>query len=215
MAEWLEVNVLPISPRRRESLLGDVAGPLVHWEAAPHLAGWFFFWESDPIGMAHLRLRLWWKHGRARAGTSIAANWLDKCEEAELLWRWYPGAGGVPGDDYDGEAGYYGSAMWEHVWPIWMAGSELALALAAQELDGNLKISRRDHAERICHLAMNQLGMSYFGEARLYADIAAGYAAIAAKAGDRRMSPRTARMLERAYRTVTKRALAAYPKRGA
>ncbi len=174
---WIEVNILPASVKERERLLLDVVDPLVHGRLHGRIQEWHYFWEDEPIGMRHLRLRFLIDQDIAEDVVSDLAGYLDAAEQASQLWRWYPGDNGKPGDSYQGEAPGYGPEMWEVTYKDWTSGSELALALLKLDSKGQLTESRDYHAERRGHLHSNRLGMSYLEEGGLYTRLAAGYLA--------------------------------------
>ena len=94
----------------------------------------------------------------------------------EKAQRWYPGADGIPGDQYEGEASRYdGPEMWQVTYKDWRTGSDLALALLRLDAEGGLAEGRAYHLERRVHLHSNRLGLSLFDEARLYLHLAIGY----------------------------------------
>lgn len=173
---WTEVNILPVSPTNKEALLLDVVDGLIHETLSTHIESWHYFWQQDPIGLDHARLRVLWQSGRDRDCEAILTKHLQEAEASGRLWRWYPGGGGKPGEQYQGEApGYGGPEMWRITYMDWMTGSELALALVKLDATGGLEETRDFHLQRRVHLHSNRLGMNYFEEGRLYLDLAIGY----------------------------------------
>ena len=172
------MNILPSSLAHPEALLLDVADQLIHETLNERIDSWHYFWENDPIKMAHLRLRVLWHTGQAREGRAILTKHLEDAEAGGRLWRWYPGGHGKPGENYEGEApGYGGPEMWRITYRDWMTGSDLALALVKLDADESLAELREFHLERRVHLHSNRLGLSYYDEGRLYLRLALGYLA--------------------------------------
>lgn len=171
---WTEVNILPASPEQKEALLLDVVDGLIHETLSTYIESWHYFWEQDPIGLDHVRLRVLWLTDQDHDGNAVLIKHLDEAETSGRLWRWYPGGGGKPGEQYQGEApGYGGMEMWRVTYQDWMTGSDLALALV--KLDEGHSELYDEHLERRVHLHSNRLGMSYLNEGRLYLRLAIGY----------------------------------------
>jgi len=174
--DWTEVDILPSDPAQREDLLLDVVDPLIHQTLRERIGSWHYFWEGDPIGMLHLRLRVLWLPDHSNEGKAELAAALDAAETAGGLWRWYPGREGVPGEQYGGEeACYDGPEMWRVTYRDWETGSDLALALLKLDAEGRLEQGRRYHLERRVHLHSNRLGLSHRDEGTLYLGLAIGY----------------------------------------
>lgn len=183
--DWTEVDILPSDPAQREDPLLDVIDSLIHQTLRERIKSWHYFWEGEPIGMLHLRLRVLWLLDQSDEGKTELAAALDAAETAGGLWRWYPGREGVPGEQYEGEeARYDGPEMWRVTYRDWETGSDLALALLKLEAEGRLAQGRRYHLERRVHLHSNRLGLSYRDEGTLYLGLAIGYLERAGFAGN-------------------------------
>ena len=110
---------------------------LIHEMLGEFIDSWHYFWESDPIKLHHLRLRVLWRPGQAPEGRVVLVRHLDAAEASGSLWRWYPGAHGVPGGEYGGEAADYGGPeIWRITYRDWRTGSDLALGRVSRILSG-------------------------------------------------------------------------------
>jgi hypothetical protein len=154
---WFEANIEPagtIAPDEPEMLLLDVIDPLVHGEAGD-VQAWFFFWEDaeERDSGEDLRLRI------LGGDHAKIAGYLGTAQRDGRLAGWYQGSHGVRSETYDGEAGFYGAALWEETYRQWTAMSELSLSLIKLDLGDLLVKSRSFHLRRQMHLYANQLGL--------------------------------------------------------
>jgi hypothetical protein len=153
--EWTEVNiVLPTDP---VTLLVDVIDPLIHVELNGDIDNWHYFWENDPIGQLHLRLRVRWLDPSRIEGYRKLSDTLGRERSNNRFSRWFVGNNGVENQVYWPEDQLYGPEVWDLTYKDWTSGSELALAISRFDSRNILTQPREFHWERRAHLYSNQL----------------------------------------------------------
>jgi hypothetical protein len=178
-SDWIEVNIPAADEDERTRLLLEVVDPLVHDELGDHVRTWFYFWEPA------LRLRIrWFDPSEAEEWRAELARFLDEAKADGRLEDWYEANHGNRGEQYRGEADFYGDEVWELTANDWMSGSELALAIVRLEAHGGLTKPRDFHWKRRVHLFSNQL---WLPEIALCLEQARGYLRMTEEADDRRV----------------------------
>jgi len=173
------VNIPAADDGERTRLLLEVVDPLVHDELGDHVRTWFYFWEPE------LRLRIQWSDpGQTEWSRAELTRSLDKAKADGRLEDWYEANHGNRGEQYRGEADFYGNEVWELTANDWMSGSELALAIVRLEAEGALTKPRDFHWKRRVHLFSNQL---WLPEIALCLEQARGYLRMTDESGDRRV----------------------------
>ena len=173
------MNIPAADDGERTRLLLEVVDPLVHDELGDHVRTWFYFWEPE------LRLRIQWSDpGQTEWSRAELTRSLDKAKADGRLEDWYEANHGNRGEQYRGEADFYGNEVWELTANDWMSGSELALAIVRLEAEGALTKPRDFHWKRRVHLFSNQL---WLPEIALCLEQARGYLRMTEEAGDRRV----------------------------
>lgn len=155
MAEWTEVNIIPSG--QPEQLLLDLVEPLIHHVLNGQWDNWHYFWETQPLGKLHLRLRIRWLDPTQTTGEGILSTSLVDEENKKTIAGWFPGNHGHRNQVYTGEANDYGPEVWELTYQDWTSGSELALAIIKFESQQILTKPRQLHYERRAHLFANEL----------------------------------------------------------
>jgi hypothetical protein len=153
--EWTEVNI--VQPADPVTLLTDVIDPLVHSELNGYIDNWHYFWENDPIGQPHLRLRIRWLDPAKTEGYQKLSGALDRERNNNRFSRWFTGDNGVEGQVYPGEDQLYGPEVWVLTYKDWTSGSELALAIMKFFSQQRLTQPRDFHWERRAHLYSDQM----------------------------------------------------------
>jgi hypothetical protein len=177
--DWIEVNIPAADEDECTRLLLEVVDPLVHREFRGHIRTWFYFWEPE------LRLRIRWSDpGQAEKSRAELARFLDEAKAEGRLEEWYEANHGNRGEQYRGEADFYGDEVWELTANDWMSGSELALAIVRLEAAGALTKPRDFHWKRRVHLFSNQLLLP---EIALCLEQARGYLRVKEEADDPRV----------------------------
>jgi hypothetical protein len=163
--EWVEINLVPISPEQSErSLLLELVDPLVHETFNGRIAAWFYGWYSLPREY-HLRVRIRWQElDRSDNDRDDLYRVLNDARDNGRLARWWPGRDGTEGEIYPGEADRYPD-LWELSYKDWQSGSELALALAKLDPDNLFARRREEHWHSRVHLHSNRLKLGYYYEA--------------------------------------------------
>jgi hypothetical protein len=166
-SEWIEVNIPAAGAEERTRLLLEVVDPLVHGELHGHVKTWFYFWEPE------LRLRIRWSDPeQPETARAVLTRFLDQARADGRLEDWYEANHGNRGEQYRGEADFYGGEVWELTANDWMSSSELALAIVRSEAEGALTKPRDFHWKRRVHLFSNQLWLPEIalclGQARDY-----------------------------------------------
>ena len=180
--QWTEVNIAPASlDTAEQELLLDVVRPLVLETLPGWAAAWFFAWEVAPVARPHLRLRIMWEQQDA-LGKTMLRRVLDAAEQTGRVAFWWPGAHGIPGEQYAGEEAEWGE-LWPQVLANWQAGSELALAVIAKDPDRFATQLRYDHWSRRLHMFSNELRLGYFYEGYWSLAQAASYLRLAVELG--------------------------------
>jgi hypothetical protein len=155
MAEWTEVNIIPSG--QPEQLILGLVEPLIHQVLAGHWDNWHCFWETQPIGKLHLRLRIRWLDPSQTTGDGLLSAYLADQENKRNIDSWFPGDNGQANQVYMGEASFYGPEVWELTYKDWTSGSELALAIINFDSQKKLSKERQFHWERRAHLFANEL----------------------------------------------------------
>jgi len=183
-SDWIEVNIPAADEDERTRLLLEVVDPLVHDELRDQVRTWFYFWDPE------LRLRIRWSDpGQAEKSRAELARFLDNARADGRLEDWYEANHGNRGEQYRGEADFYGDEVWELTANDWMSGSELALAIVRLEAEGALTKPRDFHWKRRVHLFSNQL---WLPEIALCLEQARGYLRMTDEADD----PRVVKIME-------------------